>query len=765
MPQDNQATPTAAEAQTGPGWTSPGPAGSRYAPIAKSEEDAVGSGVRDLWRNTMETSALQPLQGWFDSSNELAKRIAEAETKAGHPVRAAIADAGYVLQKTVTDFVSGASTPSNATLGILSGGSSFASKALLASTSAYFAWRGSQQMLEAHIDGESKLDEITRRTEGLLQAAGGVHGMQSGYLAMKESVRQNIQNNLGLGGDLAKLVQDKFEAAFKAGREAVAKLRGVDTTLKSQIDTAQSIATAGEQAASKDIPIQLKAIISSAAQTVAIEKAKFNIEYKEIYKNATEPVTSNADLRAEITNSLKSEGLTDAEIEKVKGKIFAALPPVPRVAPEVSMPAMPGGEPSATPAATDMAAGPAATDAVQRASRFAADAGRQGLLPKEIRSALRNMNYRPNQVDQAMNLAFPTAPETQNVDFETTKRVKEDIYQASQSATDSATKRGLDEAYQNVEAMRQRYADAQGFGEAYGKLNQRYMKFMREMGSGTMDEFLKAHDYNEQNTILAAAQHLTANTGEGLRGLLALAGVDVTPLETALKNKEAFQDMPGQVNPEAQKVAQAQRTAILGERNAAITAIDEKKAIIPGESDLALAGKGNVQIRLDALREIADNARRAGITNPGAYIQIMYGTARVLFGSPLGGFSAMSGASRIGVENLLRSKGFGEWVAQESGVTPAAMPKFLRSLAKSYPFLEQIAGSTLETPFTKAMKGVAGVPNAGQAAAAGLNTAGKKNKSRVGASFSWDNPQPIMTLPEPPKPAPPAGNLSIAGSK
>jgi len=728
---------------------------SNAAPVSNADDpNGIGSGVKDLWRSTMGTSALQPLQPWMDSSIESAKRIAEAESRAGNPIRAALGGGLYVLNKTIRDTVLGITTPQNVALGILSGGESFASKALLATTSAYFAWRGSQQMLEAHIDGESKLDEATRRTEGLLQAVAGVHGAQTGYLGMKENIRQNIQNNLGLGGDLAKLVQDKFEKALQAGRDAAAKLKGVDKTLKSQIDTVQGIATTGEQAASADIPVQLKAVIASAAQTVAIEKGKFNAEYTALNKQATEPVTSNADLRAEITNSLKSEGLTDAEIDKVKGKIFAALPPAPKVAPEVSMAAVPGGEPAAPPTAADLTAGPAATDAVQRASRFAADAGRQGLSQRDIRSALRNMNYRPNQVDQAMNLAFPTAPENQNIDFETTKRVKEDIYQASQSATDSATKRGLDEAYQNVEAMRQRYADAQGFGDAYGKLNERYMKFMREMGSGTIDEFLKAHDYNEQNSILATAQHLTANTGEGLRGLLALAGVDVTPLETALNNKEAFQDMPGQVNPEAQKVAQAQRTAIITERNAAITAIDEKKAIIPAQGDLALAGKGNVQIRLDAMREVADNARRAGITNPGAYIQIMYGTARVLFGSPLGGFSAMSGASRIGVENLLRSKGFGEWVAQESGVTPAAMPKFLRSLAKSYPFLEKIGGSQLQPP------------NVGQAVAAGLNTAGKNNKSKVGASFSWDNPQPIMTLPEPPKPAPPGNTpIKIAGSQ
>src|SRR5882672_5466561 len=238
---------------------------SNATPISNADNpNGVGGGVKDLWRNTMETSALQPLQGWFDSSNEAAKRIAEAETKAGHPVRAAIADVGYVLQKTVTDTLSGASTPINATLGILSGGGSFASKALLAATSAYFSWRGAQQMLEAHIDGESKLDEATRRTEGLLQAAAGVHGAQSGYLGMKENIRQNIQNNLGLGGDLAKLVQDKFEKALQAGRDAAAKLKGVDKTLKSQIDTVQGIATTGEQRAPADIPCKQKGVMLRA---------------------------------------------------------------------------------------------------------------------------------------------------------------------------------------------------------------------------------------------------------------------------------------------------------------------------------------------------------------------------------------------------------------------------------------------------------------------------------------------------------------------
>jgi hypothetical protein len=246
-----------------------------------------------------------------------------------------------------------------------------------------------------------------------------------------------------------------------------------------------------------------------------------------------------------------------------------------------------------------------------------------------------------------------------------------------------------------VDGIRQRYADAQGFGPEHTKLNAQYMKFRRELGSGTMDEFLKAKDFADQNSILLTAKNLiNQDSGEALRGLLDLAGVDTTPLKAALDEHKAFAALPEQALPEILKQAQAQSTQIEAAKNQAVTAIGETNPIIPGKSDLALAGKGNLQIRLDALRAIADNARKSGISNPSAYIQIMWGTARLLAGSVFGLFPAASGATRLAMENMLRSKSFQDYVAQESGVTAEAMPKFRKSLSESYPYLEKIALST-----------------------------------------------------------------------
>lgn len=681
MSQDPQ-NPQAGDGKAGPGWDSPGPAGTATAEISNSEASgSVGESVKSLWRKTMDTSILAPIQGWFDSSNETLKQIAENETKAGHPIRAALANTYYGAQKIVTDTLTGVSTPSNATLAIASGGESAASQAVRVAAGIYFGWRGSQAMLQGRIDGETKTDEYVRRTEGALQAVAGGAGATEGGVGFKEAIRAKIQGNLGLSGDLAAKVQAKIEAAAEAEAQAAAKTAAIDKTFKADAGAIQQLSDKGAKSASQEIPVQLNGIMAQASQTVAMEQARFNTEYKKLTtpkegEKALPPVTTADDLKAEIINSIKAHGVQDPEIAKIEGKIFAALPKAPTTSVR------------------------APTSAELTASRVATSFSRDGIGPDEMRSVLLGQGYVPTQVDVAMSIAFPhMKPTSADVNFEMTRRVKNDLWNAAQSATDVETRNGLLDAQANVDGIRQRYADAQGFGPQHAKLNAEYMKFKREMGSGPMDEFLKAQDFSDQNLNLLTAKHLmNQDSAEGLRGLLNLAGVDTEPLRIALENQKAFADLPEKAISGLEQQAEYLRKQIQEQTGATVKAIGETNPIFPGQSDLALKGKGNLQIRLDAMREIADNARKSGITNPSAYIQIMFGIARAAFSSPLGGFSAMSGGTRLGMEKMLRSKGFQDWIAQESGVTPQAMPKLLKSLSKSYPFLEKMALSGVREP-------------------------------------------------------------------
>lgn len=707
--------PQTQDPQTGPGWDSPGATGTTSGPVANH---GFVDDVKLYWRKVMDTSILEPLRGLINSGDELQQQIIQNEVDHAHPIRAALAKANLEINRDAMDMAYGMTTPKMIGLALLTGGESIGAKALAATAGLYFGWRGSQQMLTGHQAGETRADEIRRRSLGLVQAVAGAAGVSEGgagvVSAVKGNLRASIQNNLGLSGDLAATVQAKVELAQEAEAQAAKEQAAVVKTTKSQVDAVQAVGQGTAASAAAETPIELNKIMAQASQAVAAENARFESEYTKLNEQAKAPVTTAEDLKAEIVNSIKARGVQDEEIGKIKNKIFAALPAPPDTTVR------------------------APTSAENTASQVAANLSKGGMNVESIRAALVNQGYVPTQVDTAMSMAFPhlKPSDVSDVSFEMSRRVKNDLWGAAQSATDSEMRNGLYDALKNVDGIRQRYADAQGFGPQHTKLNAEYMKFKRELGSGTMDEFLKANDFADQNSILLTAKNLiNQDSGEALRGLLDLAGVDTTPLKAALDEHKAFAPLPEQALPEIIKQAEAQSKQIDATKNQAVTAIGETNPIIPGKSDLALAGKGNLQIRLDAMRAIANNAKKSGITNAGAYIQIMWGTARLLSGSPFGGFSAASGGTRLALEKMLRSKSFQDYVAQESGVTAEAMPKFRRSLSKSLPYLEKIALST--------------------AAAGGLNQANQKKSQPI-----------VMPTPAvPAAPAAPATNkpIGIAG--
>ena len=646
MAQDpqNPTTSDQNDGKTGPGWSGPGAAGTTSGPVSKNS--GFVDDVKLYWRQIMDTSILAPVQGLFNSADEIGQQIVKNELAHAHPIRAALAKGYFEVQKDVTDLLSGLTTPTNVGLGIISGGESAAAKVVATASGLYFGWRGSQQMLTGRQAGETQADEIRRRSFGALQAVAGGAGATTGGVNAKEALRSSIQNNLGLSGELAAKVQTKVELAQEAEAQAAKEQAGVVKTTKTQADAAQAVGEGTAAVAAAQTPIELNKIIDQATHEIATQQSYFNTEYGKLEAQAKAPVTTADDLKAEIINSIKAKGVQDAEIKKIENKIFIALPGNPTL---------------------DRLATKAETNAADLATVLSTG----GMNLETIRKTLANQAYQPQQIDKALSLAFPEAKSAASTDvsFEASKRVKDDLWDAAQSATDTDMRNGLLDAHANVTGMRQRYADAQGFGPQHNKLNAEYMKFKRELGSGMVEEFTKAKDFHDQNTILLTAKNLiNQDSGEALRKLLDLHGIDTTPLKAALEEHKAFAPLPEQALPEIIKQAEAQSKQIETTKNQAVTTIGETNAIIPGKSDLALAGKGNLQIRLDAMQAIANNATKIGIRNFGAYVQLIWGAARLLAGSPFGGFSAASGGTRLAIEKMLRSKSFQDYVAQESGV-------------------------------------------------------------------------------------------------
>lgn len=600
------------DGKTGPGWDSPGSAGTSSAQVSSG---SLADSVKYYWRNLMGTSALAPIVPAVESGEQASrddiKSIVQDELNHGNPIRAEIAKYLYggseATLEAVNKLIFGATTPENVGLGIVTGGESTTSQALKAVAGTYFGWRGSQALVQSKQPGETTSEEFQRRLLGGVQLLAGAEGATEGSFGAKEAARAYVQKSLGLSGDLSAKVQARIEQSADI---------------------------------EKQIPLELNRIKTEATQAIAVEQGKFESQYAALNAKATAPVTTVNDLKAEILNSIKSEGIQDSEIAKVQNRIFAALPAPPDTAVR------------------------APTSAESTASQVAANLSKSGMDMKAVRGALVNQGYVPVQIDTAMAMAFPhmQPSDTSMVDFDMTRRVKNDLWDAAQSASDVDMRRGLMNAGDNVDGIRQRYADAQGFGKQHRDLNAEYMKFKRELGSGTMADFTRANDFADQNTVLSQAKSLVnQDGGEGLRGLMRLAGVDTSPLKEALDSQKAF------------------------------AASD---SIVPGKSDLQLDGKTSLQIRKEALEATANNAKKIGITNPYAFSQIMYGVAQLGFGSVFGVLHIGRGIAPSGIQNMLASEGFQNWVAQESGVTPEAMPKFREALTKSAPYLKKMAIST-----------------------------------------------------------------------
>lgn len=758
MPNDNNPTPEA-----------PDPLAPKFDKSTKRRlgDSAAGAETQSWWR-MLNTSALTtPIpftgtspQGLLDKGTDYLRQSVDAERNNGHPFWAAIGEFQYQVLKGASDLVSGVLTPANTALAVASGGESVASQTLKAGAGLYFGWKGSQELVKSRLPDESTGDMVRRKVMAGIQVAGGAEGAVTGPMAAYEGTRAYIQNSMGVGGDLSAKIQAKVEAVNEVQAEAATKqtviekavagasakvsgnidskiaaieadaktkidalksptdrqIEEINVAAKKQIDAVQSVSDSIAAATAKEIPINLNRIKTVASQVIAQRKGEFDSAYTKLNQKATAPVTNVADLKTEIINSIKDEGVQDSEIAKVTNKIFAALPSID--APTMLEP----------------------TAAVQKASQMAADLNKQGLDFENIRSALANLGYVKPQIKMAMAMTFAELPKTtSDVSYEMARRVKTDLFQASQSAKDVNMKLGLEVAIENVKGIRQRYAEEMGFGKEHSKLDAEYMKFMRDIGSGTMSDFLKAKDYHDENTVLLQAQHLiNQDSGEALRGLMSLAGVDTTPLREALDNRDAFADLPHQAITDVQKYAAKQlkeiesqhaaaakhiqgksdaeikvlgstRTEILAaldtKKQQAIAglgkqmrettqSIGENKPIVPGGNDLTFAGKRSLQIRLEALKAIGDNARKIGITDPFAFTQIMYGTAQLGLGSGFGALHIFRGMAPAGMRNMLRSEGFQNWVAHESGVTPEAMPKFREMISKSEPYLKKMALST-----------------------------------------------------------------------
>jgi len=285
--------------------------------------------------------------------------------------------------------------------------------------------------------------------------------------------------------------------------------------------------------------------------------------------------------------------------------------------------------------------------------------------------------------------------------------VRDDLWQAANSSKDPALRSRLFDSVAKVTKMQEDFAAANNSGPEYKAAKQGYFKFMRELGSGTMAEFLDARTMQDQNMNVRLKDLTTGSTASTLRNMMRIAGVDVKPLDDLLGEQESLEVQGKQIPKQmGEKISSAEQARLESIKQAASRAkqsasagskaiaqietqgraaeggiqgkaeedvqrLGENNPIIQGRSDLLLKGKTTEEIRGEAMNHLALNAKAAGISNPTGYIMQVYGLMKLAMGNPYGFLNLGYGAARVNASDLVLKPSFQDWMIRESGVEPS----------------------------------------------------------------------------------------------
>lgn len=681
-----------------------------------NDQSSLGSQVKSFWNaatTAFTSSALLPLQGYFDKTNADGQKIVQQQLASGHPYRAAIAKTYLTVQKDVEDLLSGALTPGNVALAAepeFAGAklAPYISKLKFASN-LYFTFRGSQDYVQGQQANESVGDVWNRRFMAGTQIVMSTLGAAQ---QLKDHFHDKLQTNLGISGSLADTVtnkvmesqavqdySDKMEAQRVAATKgqvdstkqiasgiinriegegntgATSRINATDqTTGETIVDpvTGETTKVGGEFPA--ELPVRMGFVMGLAGQEIAKREAYFDNQFASFNHDAdgNPRVVTDADsLRAMIVN--KVTGYNGVMASEIPTSVFNAIP---RSLEPGDIRPLDANE--------------------QLGSLMVRDLARKGVDSDDIRLELINRNFTPSQADLIMD-AGGVKQEGKPITFKAMTRVRNDLYRAAQAsdARDTDVAGALRSSMKDVTAMQEQHAEDAGFGDKYTKVKDEYAEHKSELGSGVMKDFMYAKEIQDQNMNGHLTQLFDKGNAETLGKLFRSAGVDVSPIADLMKERDdVAQGASNRVN-EIQDDAQQwiKDNGIRTEDE--IKAIGNRNPIVKGESDFQFAGKSTEQIRRDAMQKLANNMKQAGITNPSAYIQVTMGLSRTFFGSVLGAAQAAQGASHIMITKMLKSPAFQDWMADESGVSGATRDKFGESVGSSYNKLRDLFQSAL----------------------------------------------------------------------
>jgi hypothetical protein len=628
----------------------------------------------------------------------------------GHPLTGAYDELmGFVtgFDKGLGDVVSSLSSPANLGLALSTEGGSLveeggaatigrtwlarALKAPGRAAGVYFGAQGLKTASTPQQAGESKYDAFWRQSLGLSAFFGTVHSEwnTAGDLATKF-----IQSHFKLSDDLAAKVADHVNKIAAVRKQTAANVSKIDEDTQVKITALQDNLRQETRDIWKNNFSAVEAIRQHAEKVIAENQGKLSEVQKQTLRQGANTVADSMqalhqekiragkpfdDIAAKINGSV-------AQTDEVRGLVEKAFKDE-----QVDVAKIPPR------AVTLLQAGKEGGSGVGNVMLRTPDGGYLEVAPQYVQGFIEKGYESAGEV-----LAGAGLP------FDRLTRIREDIGQAAESAKDTSEKRALFRARDAVTDFQEKVAEQRGQGEAYRKAKQGYMKFIRGIGSPMVHDFLNAADAERQTMAPKIADLLKdKEIGDGLRGTLKAAGVDVKPLDQLLDQQETIEQqiaetqrlaatmtaaeektskakISGRKAEVGQDIKELQRVAKEGtaeEKRVAREQIAKVKATrvrgkrtmkdLVGKDVEDLAGKANPELRAMLIRNQMDNMSASGFGSWN-YLLMMYGLGRMATGSVMGAAQFGLGAGRTALPKLMENKGFQDWVVRQSGIEPGS---------------------------------------------------------------------------------------------
>ena len=725
--------------------------GVKWEPAWSAAVPATAGQTKGSWLTTPLLSPTTLMGG--EKNVQAAQAMVTKQENLAHPVRAALLGGLVGASQSSADILSAITAPANIALEVVSrfapilqarGIRVLPSALRLGQTGAAagFGVAAGKQALESGVGPGDVLRAVDyplgltgppkatpkQIEQQLLNWSAMVGGIGGTATDAKDALHRSLRNKTGMNDDLASEVADRIVKKRTAEAETAQRTREVQagqaqqvtaieqqlgqdlqnleghrsarvSDLTRQVDQAINQSTARIPQLQKQVTLETSRVLADTTQTMLQKNAEFRLRFGNLDEKLTDPISTPAEINGIVRQAFADKGVAEAEIPAAATRALRTTQETTSVR--------------------------APTSAELRGAQLAQELEQKNTPPAQIKSALVNLGFVPEQVKTILNMQQGVSAVPGRVASRMVTRVRNDLWDSAATAKDGAVASALYDAYEKLTDVQEKAFEKAGMGAEYRTVKRDYAQFKRGIGSPMMYKLVAAYDAEAQSITPKLAMMTDSTKAQAVRGVLKSAGIDTGPLDSVLEQLSAAEKAPAQARREqiagtreatkaagkttgeyrtraaaqireARAGAQREIGAVRAAGKEAVAAA-EGKPIVPGKTAEELEGLSNQEVLRMKLQEQADHMRSAGIGAPYAFFNIIYGLSQLARGSPFGLMHLGRGIASMQVPELMRRPDFQDWILRESEVEPSnklLVAKIRQSLANIwYPRARRLATS------------------------------------------------------------------------